>query len=344
MKRMPGEKQNRTRITTTEQGAWLITASFDLRGKPVCRSTALHEQVGFLLRATCSRIVLPAVSFLKSILLFVVAMSFAAVNCFAHGEVHTRITQLTADIAQTPTNASLYLQRAELYRLDQDFTNALADLDLVAKHDPSIARVDFCRGRVLFEAGRPQEALVPLNKYLAGKPKDPEAFTTRARVLAKVGNYKAATEDYTQAIALSTGGNPEHYIERAEAFRALRKSDEAIRGLDEGMRKMGPLVTLQLPAIDLEVSLKRYDAALARVDQVSARLQRKETWLVRRAEILQKAGREEEARKNYREALAAIDRLPPGHRGTRAMQELTARIRAALGTNGPSANSSSAPR
>ena len=279
-------------------------------------------------------------SFLKSILLLVATLGFAAANCFAHGEVHTRINQLTAEIAQMPTNASLYFQRAELYRVDQDFTNALADLDLVAKYDPSIARVDFCRGRVLFEAGRPQEALVPLNKYLAGKPKDTEAFTTRARVLAKVGNYKAATEDYTQAITLSTGGNPEHYIERAESFRAMGKADEAIRGLDEGIRKMGPLVTLQLPAIDIEVSSKRYDAALARIDLVSARLQRKETWLVRRAEILQKAGRDEESKRNFREALAAIGRLPPGHRNTRAMLELGARIRAALDTNGPSVTKS----
>lgn len=282
---------------------------------------------------------LAVVTFPRIFCLLAATLSFASSDCFAHGEVHTRINLLTAEIAQTPTNASLYFQRAELYRVDQDFTNALADLDRVAKVDPSIVRVDFCRGRVLFEAGRPQEALVPLNKYLSGKPKDTEAFTTRARVLTKIADYKAATEDYTQAIALSTGGNPELYIERAEAFRAMGRFDEAIRGLDEGIRKMGPLVTLELPAIDLEVSSRRYDAALARIDQVTARLQRKETWLVRRAEILKKAGREDEAKKNYREALAAIDRLPPGHRGTRAMLELGARIRAALGTNSPAAGS-----
>jgi tetratricopeptide (TPR) repeat protein len=273
----------------------------------------------------------------KAILTLVSALNLAGTSLFGHGDVHDRINLLTAQIAQTPTNASLFFQRAELYRVDQDYTNALADLERVARYDPSIVRVEFCRGRALLEAGRPQEALAPLNKYLAGKPKDVEAFTTRARVLTKVGNYKAATADYNEAIAQSTGGSPELYIERAEAFRAMGKPEEAVRGLDEGIRKMGPLVTLELPAIDLEVSSKRYDAALARIDRVSARLQRKETWLVRRAEILKKAGREEEAKKNYREALAAIDRLPAGHRGTRAMLELGERIRVALGTNGPAA-------
>ena len=66
-----------------------------------------------------------------------------------------------------------------------------------------------------------------------------------------------------------------------------------------------------------------------------ARLQRKETWLVRRAQILKEAGREEEAQKNYQEALAALDRLPPAHRGTRATLQLETRIRAAMTTNAP---------
>ncbi len=277
-------------------------------------------------------IVRVVVSAFTRIILSLVALAFASFRAFAHGDVHDRINLLTAQITQTPTNASLFFQRAELYRVDQDFTNALMDLDRASKFDPAMARVEFCRGRVQFEANRPQEALVSLNKYLAGKPRDVEAFTTRARVLTKLGSYKAATEDYTTAIGISTAG-PELYIERAEAWRALGKTEEAIRSLDEGIRKMGPLVTLQLPAVDLEVSAKRYDAAVARIDAVAARLQRKETWLFRRAEVLRQAGREADANANYRDALAAINRLPPTHRSTRATLDLEGRIRTALGTN-----------
>ena len=266
-----------------------------------------------------------------------VAVSGAgAANVFAHGDVHDRIVALTQQIAQSSSNAaSLYFQRAELYRIDGDFTNALVDLARVEKLDPSVVRVGYCRGRVLFEANRLQEALPPLDKYLAGKPKDADAYTVRARTLKKLGRFQAAVDDYTVAIAQSTPG-PEMFIERAEAYRGMGKPDAAIGSLEEGIRKMGPLVTLQLPAIDLEVSLKRYDAALARIDTVSARLQRKETWLVRRADVLRQAQREEEARKTYMEALAAIERLPPAHRGTRAMLDLRERIHAALGTNAPS--------
>ena len=64
-----------------------------------------------------------------------------------------------------------------------------------------------------------------------------------------------------------------------------------------------------------------------------ARLQRKETWYMRRADILRGAGREEEAKKNYNAALEAIERLPTSHRGTRMTLELESRIRAAVPTN-----------
>jgi hypothetical protein len=128
----------------------------------------------------------------------------------------------------------------------------------------------------------------------------------------KLAHLRSAADDFTQAIQFSPGGNPEFYIERAQAVAALGANhvDEAIRGLDEGIRKMGPLVTFQLPAIDLEVSVKRYDAALARVDSIMAKLTRKESWFVRRADILKKAGCEKEAKESYRAALDAYQRSP----------------------------------
>src|SRR6185503_14137050 len=147
----------------------------------------------------------------------------AAANAFAHGDVHERIVLLTQQIAQSPTNAApLFFQRAELYRIDGDFTNALADLSQVEKLDPGIVRVGYCRGRVLFEANRLPEALPPLDKYLATKPRDADAYTVRARVLKKLGNYKPSVDDYTIAIAQSTA-SPELFIERAEAYRGLGK-------------------------------------------------------------------------------------------------------------------------
>jgi predicted Zn-dependent protease len=256
-----------------------------------------------------------------------------APRVWAHGDVHVRINALTAEIAQNPSNAPLYFQRAELYRVDQDFTNALADLERAAIIDPKLARVDFCRGRVLLEAKRADEALPLISRYLANKPSDPEAYITRARTYQRLGNFAAAADDYAVAAEQSPTANPEIFIERAEALRHAGKLSEATAVLDSAIGKMGSLVTLELPAIDLEVRMKKFDAALARVDRMMARLHRKETWHVRRAEILAQAGRGNEATRAYRDALAAIDRLPPTHRRTRATFDLEQRIRTALAAN-----------
>ena len=132
----------------------------------------------------------------------------------AHGDVHERINAITAQIKQSPSNAPLYFERAELYRVDGDFTNALADLNLAARIDPTLRRVDFCRGRVLFEAGKLNEALPPLNKYLATNPEDPEAYTTRARALRKVSQFKPAAEDYTIAFQNGRCGCAKFIVER----------------------------------------------------------------------------------------------------------------------------------
>ncbi len=263
-------------------------------------------------------------------LLFSLALvSLAAVRLCGHGDVHLRINQLTEEIIRTPTNILLFLQRADMYRADGNFTNALMDLQSAERIDPKATRVGFFRGRIFLEAQMPELALASLDPYLASSPKDSEAFATRARALIKLGRFAQAAEDYTAAITILSAG-PELFIERAEAWRLAGKAERSLQSLDEGIRRLGPLVTLELPAIDLEISLKRYEAAVSRIDTVSARLQRKETWLHRRGEILRLAGREEEARKSFREALQSLDRLPVTHRNTRATQELEARLQAAL--------------
>src|SRR5439155_22460749 len=106
--------------------------------------------------------------------------------------------------------------------------------------------------------------------------------------------------------------------------------DEVVRGLDAGVDKLGPVVTLQLYAIELELQRGRYDAALARLDTIAAQSVRQETWLARRGEILERAGRADSARATYATALTTLDTLPPSARRVGAMTELRTRVCAAL--------------
>jgi len=89
-------------------------------------------------------------------------------------------------------------------------------------------------------------------------------------------------------------------------------------------------VTLQLYAIELEQFADRHDAALVRLDQIASTAQRKESWLARRGEILEDAGRNEEARLAYAQAIEAIDRLPDSRKATRAMLRLREQAEGAI--------------
>ena len=249
----------------------------------------------------------------------------------AHEGLHEQIAAITEKIRRDPKNASLYLQRGELHRLHRDWARASADYDWAARLQPELKIVDLARGKMFFESGRLQRAKFTLDRFLHQQPGHFEGLITRARVLAKLGARSDAVKDFTRALAVSAAPEPELYLERAQVIAGDEtRVGEALSSLDEGIKRLGPLVTLQLAAIDLELRRHSYDGALTRLDLIAAQSERKETWLVRRGEILRLAGKEEEARAAFNAALVAIESLPPERRQTRTVTALQLRARSAL--------------
>jgi tetratricopeptide (TPR) repeat protein len=85
-------------------------------------------------------------------------------------------------------------------------------------------------------------------------------------------------------------------------------------------------VTLQLYAIKLEIELKCYDRALIRIDQIAAVSPRKAKWLLRRGDILNMAGRYEEAQTEFMKALKEINTLPENQHNIKTITELKERL------------------
>lgn len=273
-----------------------------------------------------------------------VATAALATQAAAHGDLHEQIEAVTVRIAEAPASALLHLKRAELHRAHRQWEEALADYARVAALDPDLAAVDLGRGLLFIETDAPRTALDALNRFLARYPAHAEARAARARALARLGEPEAAAADLTAAIAASPRPRPEYFTERAQVIAAggEPRIAEALRGLDEGIARLGPLVTLQLLAIELELKRHASDAALDRVETLAAVSPRKETWLTRRGEILEQAGRLREARLAYVAALDAIGTLPESRRGTRAAEELAKRVRAGLERVAPVAGSTAA--
>jgi predicted Zn-dependent protease len=253
-------------------------------------------------------------------------------SILAHGDLHIQIQEVTRQIEKEPRNPDLYLKRGELHRAHQEWDAAQADYDHAFALNPKLTVVNLARGRMFLEANWPISAKVALDRFLAVYTNHVEGLVARARTLVKLDQRLAAARDYTAAINHSAEPRPELYLERAQALTSEGGGhlDEALQGLDEGIKKLGPLVTLQLYAIDVEIKQKRFDGALSRLDRIAAQSPRKETWLARRGEILQQAGRKEEAREAFQAALAAMDKLPPARRNVPAMAELEKRLQQAL--------------
>lgn len=263
---------------------------------------------------------------------FCLPLVSAPLSARAHADLHVQIEDVTNQIKTQPTNAELFLRRGELHRAHTNWDAAQVDFDRAASLNPGLAPVDLARGKMFLEAHWPMSAQAALDRFLSRQPNHADALATRARVMFKLGQNLAAAQDYSQAITHSIDPKPELYLERAQVLMTEGGAhlQTALQGLDEGIKKIGPLVTLQLYAIDIEIKLKRFDAALARLERVAAQSPRKETWLARRGEILQQAGRDKEAREAFQAAVTAINSLPDSRRRVPAMVELEKRLRQAL--------------
>jgi tetratricopeptide (TPR) repeat protein len=268
-------------------------------------------------------------------------MGVASPPAFAHGDLHGLIQNVTREIEQAPRNPELYLRRAELHRAHEGWDAALADIERATVLTNQYHVLHLARARVYLDAGWFESAKVTADRFLAQEPNNPEALTLRARAKVKLVDRLAAVEDYSRAITNASPPSPDLFLERAQTLAAAGSNylESALQGLEQGLARLGPLVTLQLPALELELKQNRVDAALARLDKVMAQFPRKETWLARRGEILQSAGRNAEATEAFRAALKALDALPPTRRAVPAMTELEQRVRAALAAVAPPAAS-----
>ena len=263
----------------------------------------------------------------------VLVMSLQPPIVTGHDDVHKQIFEITLEIDAAPTDAMLFLRRGELYQLDEHWDEALSDFEQAAKLDPTLDDPHLSRAQVLLKLDQLQEALSSIDRFLLARTDHTTGHWVKARILARLGWNDDAAEEYTKTLAVlkpMERPSPDLYLERAHALAKEGRIVDAVRGLDEGIGRLGPLVQMELLAIELERAHQRMDSALARVDRIAQQSKRKETWLYMRGEILNEAGRLEDARQAFSQALVAIKTLPARLQGTRGMRELEERVQGAL--------------
>lgn len=247
----------------------------------------------------------------------------------AHGDVHDRIAGVTRQLAATPTDAQLYLQRAELFRQDADWQAALADCDTAQPLDATLDAA-LLRGRILLDAGRPADALPVLDGYLSRHPQHTQAWVCRARVLTRLSRHDAAIADYREALQRNPQPEPDLVQECADALAARGKTADAVAVLDAGLTKLGALPSLALRAMDIEVGAGNFEAALTRAEAMRQHAPRPEPWLAKRASLLAQAGRLAESQAAWQALVGHLTALPDAERRSHAMSQFMLQARQAL--------------
>lgn len=264
-------------------------------------------------------------------------MSLAPPIAVAHGDLHEQIVAISQRIQAEPSNAALVLRRAELYREHEQWPQADADYDRAGRLAPANPAVSLGRGKLYLAMGKLDAARVSLDSVLVAQPEHVDALATRAQVLQARGEHEAAAADFARAIANASSPEPDFYLGRAGSLSAARpaRDDEALASLDAGVARLGKLPTLSLAAIELQARRGEFDDALQRLDKLREGQARQEAWLERRGDILMAAQRPDEASQAWRDAMVALEALPPRLRGTGAMLELRKRLTQRLQTASP---------
>ena len=237
-----------------------------------------------------------------------------------------QLARAEKEAAAAPSDPRAWCRVAQLQRYRRHWEEA-ERLYAHARTLPGApAELDLDLGRMRLEAGRAEEALVPLAQYTAAHPQDPEGWAARGDALASMGRAPEAAAAYGEALARSLSTRPalpDTYLHWAWAAEAAgTPAPRILAGLDEGAARLDGAIALQVAALDLAERHGLTEEALTRLSRLEASAHRKETWAARRARLLAGAGRGEEAREAWSSVLAAIDTLPVSRQSVSAVGTL----------------------
>lgn len=159
------------------------------------------------------------------------------------GDMEGAIAELNAAI-DTNANSDVYTIRGEVYMQMGEYQKALEDLNAAIAADGMNAVAFYARSLLNTRLENYDAALVDINNALAAQSMKPSEILSMRNLYAKRGqlnlwlkNWEGAVVDYTNSLARADGSIvPQVYAERAEAYTALGRYEEAIEDYKSAVR------------------------------------------------------------------------------------------------------------
>jgi len=212
----------------------------------------------------------------------------------ADADPDTVVRHLTARLAASPDDATLYVARARALIELHEFARAIADLDRALALDATLDEAWFWRGMARGRLGQVAAGIADLSVFLARNPESSLAYTKRGVRYLWLGDLERAFADLQHAIALDPENAEAHddlgviYARRGELTRAIHHFRQTIRLDPQYQKGFHNLAMALLISGDAE-------AALASVDEALRLAPKNRNTVLLKGAILEQLGATEEA-------------------------------------------------
>ncbi len=220
----------------------------------------------------------------------------------------SRAIELDCDYAEA------YLARAAVLiqqsgGKDEKITEgALADLTRAIECDPDLVNAYILRGLIYKNKDELEKALADFNQTIEVAPeKAYEGYLNRGMVFKQMGKTEKALLDFNRAISVNSFNDPVVYIQRAEIRLSQNRYDEAIEDCQKALRIFPLMASAYRIRGDALMGKKDYDLAIwsyseaIDIDWDDALL------YARRGEAWRKAGKTDEACKDFNKCCRLVD-------------------------------------
>jgi tetratricopeptide (TPR) repeat protein len=248
-------------------------------------------------------------------------------NAHGHGAHDELVSECLEKLEKAPNESAIRHRLAMAYVQHGDWELALIELD---KLDDSVVDCRLTRARALLLGKQHEKSRELLDALVTKSPENPLVLTERARVFGGLRKPAESLADYRMALKFMPRLDPLFCLEMADALISQERQEEALAVIQKGIAALGDVPVLLLRALEIETATGKTEAALSRIAILEKQAPRPEPWMARRAELLAKAGRADEARAAWTALKNHLSSLPNLQRGTPDFLALSAKADAAL--------------
>ncbi|MDW8295550.1 MAG: tetratricopeptide repeat protein [Raineya sp.] len=165
-----------------------------------------------------------------------------------------------------PDDADIYFLRANFWVMQEEWKEALKDVEKVLVLHPRFWKAYKLKAEILFRQGKDQASIEAWQVYFTKQPDkkkiSAQDYSLYAYSLAQLKQYPQAVEAISKAIALDKE-NPEWYFERATYYILQKNYLKALQDTEKAIELDGEDLSYFRQRAFLYFELKKYEEALS---------------------------------------------------------------------------------